>query len=209
MIQLDPVLLKGSEFQMNKELDPFSQELYLFRWLENNLPKNNKKMVSLLKRIFPQCPTYMQKNFFHSAMVKFSGDPLKYVKESIKYSYEFPRVMKELMDDGNHGMIFNGDEVHGVMIKTRPNWLRSKDGKWDPAQEEEIAHELMKEWLITNRLRSWLGRIVLFADFGFSGLTMETEWLIPQDEWNQLQEIWKKEDSEKDTREIAELMAQL
>jgi hypothetical protein len=132
---------------------------------------------------------------------------MHYVKESIKYSYEFPRVMKELMDNGNHGMIFHGDEVHGVKLKTLEKWLKPQDSKWTVEQEEEIAHELMREWLVRHRLKAWVGRIVLFANFGFSGLTLETEWLIPDDDWAKLQIIWKKEDAAKDIAEMKKLLA--
>lgn len=199
--------LKGTEFKMDTEQDPFKQEIYLFRWLEAHLPKSNKKMVQILKRIYPLCPTYMQLNFFKSALITHSNDPLRYVTRSIAYSYEFPRVVEQLIAEGNHGMIFDGDAVHGVVLKAMAKWLKVKDGKWTEEQEEEIAHELMRKYLVSKRRKTWVGRIVLFAEFGFSGLTLATEWVIPDDDWAKLQKVWAKEDNQRTNEELQELMA--
>jgi len=199
--------LKGVEFNIPTDVGGFEQEMYLCRWLEDNLPTGQKKMGAILKSIYPKCPSFMQRGFFKKSMS--CSNPLGYVKKAISRGKDIAFAMEKIIERGEHGMIFNGEVLHGVTIKANKKWLADKDGKWALDQEEDISKELIKQWMITHRFKEWGGRIVLFSNFGFSGVPVNAEWKIPDDDWEKLKEIWKKEDSEKATREIEKLMAQI
>jgi hypothetical protein len=61
--------------------------------------------------------------------------------------------------------------------------------------------------MVTHRLKEWSGRTVLFANFGFSGIPYNADWEIPDDQWEELQVIWKKEDDAKVIEELTEYLA--
>jgi hypothetical protein len=62
-----------------------------------------------------------------------------------------------------------GTEIHGVTIKTQESWL-TENKQWDKDQEYEIQEEIVDLWMKANGKTKLDGMIVLFDEFGFSGI---------------------------------------
>jgi hypothetical protein len=95
--------LKGTEFNMDLDIGGFEQEMYLCRWLEDNLPKNPKKLAMLLFSIRPECPVFMQQGFFRKALI--SSNLMGHVKKVIARSKDVAWSVQKIIDRGDHGMI--------------------------------------------------------------------------------------------------------
>jgi len=183
---------KPEPFVWPHEADPFDQELYLYNYFRKHFKTNKTKLLLFAERIRPLCPESIQKGFFYNLFcVK---DPVGWMKRNFTQMDEFPVVMQDLIDDGNHGMIMDGEEIHGVSIKTNPSWIKSRDDRWAQEQEDEIINEIVLLWMSANRRESFNGRIAMFRQFGFSGCTFGVDKKFSAETMEKLRVIWGKED---------------
>lgn len=193
---------KGTDYVFHPDMEPFDQEIHLLNFFEANFIPNAKKMLKMARRLRHLHPMFIQRSFFDT--LEQTRDPLKWLKRCFVEAKDYPIIMKELMEQGNHGMIMEGLDIHGFALDTgvATRWLSRKDLPWVEEQEREIIDTALLMWMSVNRRREFRGRIVLFRDFGFSGISYEVDQYLSDYHWGELEKIWAKEDHEKAVAEI-------
>lgn len=151
------------------EYDTLEQEsavLAMFQAIKN---PNAKKVKKLASRLSLELPLDIQKRLCRDIYRAY--DPVKYMNSCIDKIHDCAILVKQFIEEGNHGMIFtgkNGTDIFPVKLDTRANWL--EEGKrWDPEQEMIIAHETASNWMRDHDKGYFFGKVVLFPTFGFSG----------------------------------------
>lgn len=194
-------------YEFPKDLPPFQQELHVLSWFRDNFSPNPKKIGEMNLYIYPLVPKFIQENFCKT--LAMTSNPGKFLQRAFKDIDAYPKVMGGLIAEGNHGMILDGSKIYGFELDTRENWLNpEKDGKWTLDQEHEIVDKALISWMAKERIRKFKGRVVLFPNFGFSGTPFNAEFRFKDDTWEQLQEIYKKEDRIKMNEELSLLLNQ-
>lgn len=154
-------------FKVDESLPALEQENQVLRYFQDNWTTNPKKLVKMAKRIAPGIPDFIQRSIIYNVCTaKF---PVKFLEEAFREMHDLPIIMKQLMDDGNHGMIMDGSKLYGIEIKANPKWLREND-KWNPDDEDEIMNTVIENWMEEQKIKAFIGKILLFRDFGFSGI---------------------------------------
>lgn len=192
-------------YEFQPELPPFQQELHVLNWFRDNFTTNPKKLKKMNIYICPLLPKFIQESF----CIALAGtrDPAKFLQRTFKDLDAYPKIMADLIADGNHGMIMDGSKVYGFELDTRENWLNpEKDGKWTLDDENEIVDKALISWMAKSRVRELECRIVLFPEFGFSGTPFNASFRFKDHTWAQLQEIYKKEDTLRDNEELSRLL---
>lgn len=153
----------------NVEYDTLEQEsaiLDLFEQIKNPNPKKIKKLAT---RLYGECTLEVQKRLCRD--IYRADDPVKYMRSCIAKIRDCAVLIEQFIEDGCHGMIFtgrDGTEVWPVKLNTQQTWLN--EGKaWDPEQEMLIQHEAVDAYMRENNKGYFLGKVVLFPKFGFSG----------------------------------------
>jgi len=150
--------------------DALNQESAILDQFEAMGVKNPKKIVKLAQRLYAESTHPVQKRLCRD--ISISADPVKYVTRCIGLIRDCAVIMKQFMDDGCHGMIFtgrDGDEVYPIKLDTRENWL-TENKQWDPEQEMIIQNQAADAWLREHDKGYFYGKVVLFPNFGFSGI---------------------------------------
>lgn len=148
-------------------LEEESAILDLFEQIKN--PKH-KKVRAFAIRMYAECTSEVQKRLCRD--IYQAPEPVKYMYECIDKIRQCAVIIKQFVADGCHGMIFtgkNGDEVYPVKLDTRENWL-TEGKEWDPEQEMIIQHDCANNWMKEHDAGHFLGKVVLFPEFGFSGI---------------------------------------
>lgn len=153
---------------MENQLTPIQQEANFLRFLKDNFttdPKALKKLAT--KEGMKHSETVRQGIVFS---INRSKDPVGYVRECFKQAFDYPIIIEEFIANGDHGMLVVDGAVYPVRVDVKwSHWLIAKD-KWDQEQELDIQHDLVKQWMIANKVNTFKGKICLFPYFGFSGL---------------------------------------
>lgn len=194
------------EYVFPEDLDPLDQELHVLAYIRDNLPKNNKKMVQMSRYLRTLLPLHFIRSICDNLEHPGTVDPLKWMKACIREMDEYPKIMAQLIADGNHGMIWDKGTIYPICLKANPKWLSGKDSeKWTEEDECEIGNEAVKLWMVENRRRHFDDRYLLFDEFGFSGIARKGGWTIPQDEWDNKVKPLRDADrkAEKVAREIS------
>lgn len=194
-----------TEYVFNPDLEPFEQEIHILTYLQTNYVPNAKKMLKLAAKLKPMHPRFIQISLFETFAV--TRDPLKWLQRCFKEMVHYAEIMKDLMENGYHGMIMEGPTVFPVRLDVNKNWIRNKDELWEPEQEQRIIDEALGLWLCENRRFEFIGRIVLFRDFGFSGMPIHIEQQWPLERRRELKALWDKEDAKKEMEELAKYLA--
>lgn len=192
------------EYKYNPDLEPFDQEIHLLEYFEQNFSTNPKKMLKLARKLRDQHPPFIQRSFFDT--LEQTRDPIKWLRRCFVEMRHYPVIMEQLMNEGNHGMIMERDKIYGFALDTNKNWTRKSD-RWSEEQERQIIDEALLLWMCVERRRAFIGRIVLFRDFGFSGISYEVDQNFSDVHWAKLQKIWEKEDAEKLTADLKKYLS--
>lgn len=167
------------------DLNGWDLEQHVLQWFEDNMPKSNKKLIKMSRYMRPLIPEYMGKSLCDVIENPRSYDPIAWLKQVIKELRLIPGIIDGLIADGNHGMIMDKGEIYGFSLITQESWLKGAGGDWLEDQEKEIGNQAVKDWMVANHRRKFLGRYVLFEQFGFSGVSYYGGWEIPEDEWEE------------------------
>jgi hypothetical protein len=131
---------------------------------------NPKKVGKLALRLLRELPdlTNIQKKMLND--VWMAKNPKETILRFTTVIHDCAIVMQDLVESGHHGMIMLPDDViYPIKLDTRPNWLRPED-PWDEQDEINIQHEIAREYMVENQIKSFYSKIVLFPHFGFSGV---------------------------------------
>lgn len=152
---------------IGNEDSPFEQERKAIRFLEENFTKNKRRMKNVVRRMMPDHPEFIQEGLLRNVLI--TTDPIGYVRTAINQSYEFEAILKNQIENGNHGFIVYKREIFPVCLNTQPHWLKST-ARWVVEQEMELHKELIDAWMKDQELDYAPDiKIVLFQEFGFSG----------------------------------------
>jgi hypothetical protein len=156
-----------NEFKVDESLPPLEQENQVLRYFQANWTTNPKKLVKLAKKITPGIPAFIQRSIIHNVCT--AKYPVKFLEEAFREMGDLPILMKQLRDEGNHGMIMDDNKIYGIEIKANPKWLREND-KWNPDDEDEIINSVVEGWMEEQKIKAFIGKVLLFHECGFSGI---------------------------------------
>lgn len=131
--------------------------------------KRHKDILKLNSRIFSQAKDDATKMFCKS--VAASKEPLQYLDFCRRRIADSRLIKSELIAAGNHGMLVFNRIVYGVKLDTRENWL-TEDKEWTIEDEDEILDKAARRWMEEQNIKKFVGKVVLFPEFGFSGQMM-------------------------------------
>lgn len=170
--------MNTTEYVVDESQAPLDQENQVLRWFQDLKTVNPKKLVRLAKQIENTVPDFIRRSIVDNVLC--ARHPQKFLAEAFREMNDLPIIMEGLMADGNHGMIMYGNNIYGVEVKANQRWLKQGD-RWNLEQEEEIMDSIVDEWMTKNKIRVFLGRIVLFKEFGFSGMARKiTQQMTPE-----------------------------
>lgn len=135
-----------------------------------DIRKKPLKIIKRARRLFNEVDTPVKKRLCRDLMS--AADPVDYLERCIVLINDCAIVMEQFLADGAHGMIMTGKdrrEVYPVVLSTQKNWL--EDGKqWHPEDEQIIQNQAADAWMREYDKGSFEGMVVLFTQFGFSGI---------------------------------------
>ena len=176
--ELTPFVFDGS-------VTPLEQENQPIRWFQENWTTNPKKLVKMAMKIAPLLPEFIQRSF--TDQIISARYPVAFLEGCFRDIQDWPDIMQMLAMDGNHGMIMDENRVYGVSIKARDNWLK-EDQKWNPEDALEIMFDLIDRWMVEHKKQIFLGKIVLFVQFGFDGIPRKIQHGFTDEFWAQVTE---------------------
>lgn len=146
------------------------QESDILRVLEESGITNPKKLVKLAKRLHNESPHELQRKL--CVEIIKSPRPVEYVKHCIQKIKDFAEMVQFEVKRGNHGMLIVGskmDIIIPIKLKLPENWI--KDGiPWVEDDERDIMRQAAENYLRTSTRKYLLAKVVLFPEFGFSGI---------------------------------------
>ena len=145
-------------------LEKETKMLQLFR---DNYTTNPKKLLKFAKKIWPTQSKFLQEGILRNLFE--AKDPVDYLNKCLQQAEEYPVIIKQLVADGKHGFMVRKGVIYPIEIKARDNWLKAND-RWTVEDEDEIMDKWVKAWMKENNVRDFQARVMLFAEFGFSGI---------------------------------------
>lgn len=166
--------------------DSFAQESTILKVFKDANLKNPKKVRSMATRLLKETTLPIQRQLLMDLIA--AGNPLEYLRYCIDHVEQCAVIIKQFIDDGCHGMIMTGHKcrtIYPVKLDTRENWLKADD-LWNEEDELLIQHEAANNFMKEYNKGYFLGKVVLFPHFGFSGIprviemqcTHDTEGLV-------------------------------
>jgi len=200
---------KVPEYVHNEDQTAEQQEHDVMKWIEENFTTHPKRLVKLIQRLRGRVPTWIERSLCDTVLVV--KDPVEWARLCIKEAAMYPVLMKKLRDEGNHGMVFWKNELYGFNLNTNPKWLNGKaTERWTEEDENAILTEALATWMIKHRVRKFDNRIMLFTEFGFSGIPRKKPTEMDTESWALCKEQYRLEDAEKqrqaDNEELKRLM---
>ena len=173
-------LLAEPEEKTNEYQDALGGESHVLQEIEREKITNPKKMIKLCKRMLLEKRPEVQVRLLRDILA--AADPIKYAKECITKIRDCAIVVENFIADGHHGMIMIKDDVYPVTLSTKikTQWLT--DGKpWDPTDEMELQHHAAQDWMRIHDKGYFHGKVILFPQFGFSGVPRVVEMQCSKD----------------------------
>lgn len=172
------------EFIWDDTLGSFEQEMHVLNWFRDNMPKSPKKLIAMSRYIRPLIPDYFQRTICDNLERPDTKDPIKFMTDCLREMIEFPKIIEKMKAEGAHGMIFDHGTLYPISLKANPKWLSGKPSeRWTEDDERSIGNAAVACWMVEHRRRRFDDRFVLFEEFGFSGISMKSEWVMPEEDW--------------------------
>jgi hypothetical protein len=157
-------------------LSPRQQEDAVLEFFKANFTTNPKKVKRMALKMWGSQPAFIQKGMLENILA--AHDPVKMLLEFFSLMDEWKSVIPDLLAAGYHGLILNGATIHGFNLKTQVNWLKEED-RWCLEQEADIQNQVIKTWMEERGLKRFHGKILMFDEFGFSGVAREVQIRVP------------------------------
>lgn len=138
---------------------------------------NPKKIVKLATKLALQTQNKLQKKLCLD--IAYAADPVKYLNKCFAMLEDCSTIIAQFIADGCHGMLIDGKTTYPVRVEALSSWLRKED-KWTEADEIDIQYQAAENWLIEYEKSYFLGKVVLFSEFGFSGVPRLIEVSLDQ-----------------------------
>lgn len=133
---------------------------------------NPKKVRALATKITPLCAPHIINGLIHSVLTV--RDPVKYLEGCFNDVGEYATIIKSFIESGHQGMIQVDRDCYPVKLVCPEKWLTEGD-PWHPDDEQLIGADACNAWMKEYDRGYFFGRVVLFSDFGFSGIPREFE----------------------------------
>jgi len=150
-------------------LDSMAQESGIIKIFKDANLKNPKKVRSMAVRLLKDATLPVQRNLLMDLIQ--ADNPLKYLNYCIDHVEQCAVIIEQFINDGCHGMIMTGHKcrtIYPVKLNTQQNWLKADD-RWNEEDELKIQHDAANAWMKEHDKGYFLGKVVLFPQFGFSG----------------------------------------
>lgn len=129
--------------------------------------KNEAKLKKLANRVYFESDSEIKKRVCME-MLK-TPKPSVYVKQALIRIKEYSCIIDELIEQNAQGMVIVGNTIYPVKLITKESWL-TEEIPWVSEDEDEIQVNAVDAWIRDNGERYFLGKVVLFKKFGFSGI---------------------------------------
>lgn len=166
-------------FTFNPDTTPMEQENQILDYFYDNWVDNPKKLVKMVRRIYDQVPRFIQKSLLDNVLTGHVN-PVVHFIACFREKTNWLIIIKQLLEEGNHGILFFDDQVYGISLKTNKNWLRAKD-RWTMEDEMDIMEEAFESWAEEHGVTHFLGKVMLFPEFGFSGMPYKFDRALKKD----------------------------
>lgn len=156
------------------EDNPLLAEYKLLNFFRENWNPNPKKTVQLMARYLrenPNQPDHVVNGLITPILTV--RDPVQYLRECFDYQLEYHRIVIEMHENGFHGFITTGLLCYGVRVESDEEL--TPDNTWEEDEERAIQRELIYEWGKTHQMVGGMAKILLFREYGFSGITRAFE----------------------------------
>lgn len=195
-------------YTFNPDMPPREAEIAVLSWLRDNMPKGNKKLISLSRRIRPHLPMYIQRSLCDVIEDPRTKDAQAWMKKVFIDMEIFPKIVAKMLAEGNHGMIMDKGKMYGFNLLANAKWLSGKETeKWHDDDERDIADEAVQAWMVKHFIRHFDGKVVLFDEFGFSGIARESGWSMPDKLW--FEEVKPARDAERARKKTSDEISKL
>lgn len=159
-----------STFVFDANATPLEQENCVIDYFFDNWAPKKKNIYKIAKRIYAQVPRFIQRSILDN-ILSGSVDPVEYMKACFDEKAEWAIILKRMLKEGNHGIIWNNQEVYGFDLNTNQRWLNDKQQKrWHPDDEWAIMKDAIDLWEKKHGVDTFEGKIMLFTEYGFSGM---------------------------------------
>lgn len=155
-------------FVLDESLYPIEQENQVIDYLWDNWVNNDKKVVRMVKHIYPAVPRFIQRSLLDVLLTV--ADPKKMICEYVTEKKRWTEVIEQLISEGNHGVIYDDVKTYGFEVEANARWLK-EDDKWSIEQEKEIIDESIIKWCKARGYTRFKGKVMMFHHFGFSGMS--------------------------------------
>lgn len=155
-------------FVLDESLYPIEQENQVIDYFRDNWVDNDKKIIKMVKHIYSSVPRFIQKSFLD--VILKVADPKKMLVFYFAEKDRWSEIIKQMVAEGNHGVIYDDHNVYGFVVETRENWLKEGD-KWHKDDEREIIKRSYYKWAREKNLTWFKGKVMMFHHFGFSGMS--------------------------------------
>lgn len=177
-------------FEFNPNAEAVEQERQVIGWFRDYPPKNARKLLERVQRIYHQVPPFIQKSFCNTLLNGNVKDPMKALAQFIYEMDSVPQLIDQLKREGNHGMVIYKQAFYGISLSTNVKWLRKDDiHEWTPEQETEICEEALDKWMIEHRVRHFSDKVVLFSQYGFSGVSRLMNVKMDDESWEEVKKL--------------------
>lgn len=161
-----------------EERPALEDESYILGLFEEQNFTNPKKLKKFATRLYKEAQTEVQQWLIMDILT--AADPIKYLNDAIAKIRDCAVIIEQFIEDGCHGMIMMGNNVYPVKLETVQKWLIEQK-PWDPEQEMLIQHDAANSWMREHDKGRFSGKVVLFPQFGFSGIPRDITMACTED----------------------------
>lgn len=169
---------------VDTSLSPLDQETQVLTWFQNSGVVNPKKLVKMAEKVKHLVPDFICRSIIDNVLN--ARYPAKFLAEAYREMSDYPFIIAGLIADGNHGMLMHKDNIYGMVVNARwDSWLK-EENRWNGTDEVDLQDEMVNSWMEENLIRSFHGRIVLFKEFGFSGMARQITQTMTKEFYEEL-----------------------
>ena len=159
--------------QSPAEKDPLQLELDILHEFVGMVNPKDKKIVAKAKKLYMEKTNSMEKRLLRDIMT--NPKPLDFVQHCVNVLGELNDMIPQFIEEGYHGAILKGDDIHPVRVQAPAHWL-VREKQWSPDEEYEIQKKVLTEYMEAYDINHCVGYVMLLPNFGFSGVLRIIEY---------------------------------
>jgi hypothetical protein len=161
--------------KVTEYIDPFEEEKVILQYFKDNWVANPKKLRKMALKLAQQ-PGQKQ-HLIDGVLFSIlrTKDPIGYIQECFNQHDDYTAIFQDFIAAGHHGVIVVNRLIYSVTLSTRKNWLKFED-RWNIDEEIEIMEQSARNWMQQHDKEKFVGKVMLFPVFGFSGHFRRIQW---------------------------------